>query len=223
MFGDDHIAESGARGYPQRLISPFLLLKLPIWRWCVVIAVRSGATTQQHNNNKNIMAKPSPATTTIKPASLSTQTTSAGYTPEAWEQLEHQRQLLLEDHMAQLFTKSIPHRDALREIERQFIAAAGNAKSAHRKLLLLAVKNAGENGLLLADARKFIPEQKDLEDARDYLIRTIDENGNETTPLIGERQGKKNALRLFFIKQEDKKTEAPKGTGETEGNNETEE
>ena len=145
------------------------------------------------------MAKPSPVTTTIKPQGLSTQTQSLGSTAEEFSEIEKKFHAMKKDQQVRLFEQALPHHEALRKIEREFSKLSDDPVTAKREMLLLAIKAAGKKGLLLANARPFVPDPVDLTDARDFLKRTEDEDENKIEPVIKEVRGDNNELRLFLI------------------------
>lgn len=148
------------------------------------------------------MAKPSPVSTTIKPQGLSTQTQSLGSTAEEFSEIEKKFHAMKKDQQVRLFEQALPHHEALRKIEREFTKLSDDPVTAKREMLLLAIKAAGKKGLLLANARPFVPDPVELTDARDFLKRTEDEDENKIEPVIKEVRGDNNELRIFLIEIE---------------------
>lgn len=147
----------------------------------------------------------SPKGTVSKPALKALAT---AYTPEAWEQLEQQRKLMLENHITVLFQERVSLDDLVIQVNKKLLVAIGDPSKVSQKILHLAVKNAGEEGLALADARRYVPDPTDLNEAREFLLVPKDENGEDMTPMIKEKRGKNNEIRLFLVEQEDEEEAA---------------
>ena len=86
----------------------------------------------------------------------------------------------------------------------EVLKTVGSEFEANHMLLLYAVENAGENGLPLSKARRYIPENKDLEDARNYLTGQPDKD-KRWAPIaakVAEKRGKNNEIILYPVKAE---------------------
>lgn len=140
----------------------------------------------------------------VKPATkpaLKIQTTE--YSPEAWDELELKRILMREHRIGQLFQERLDLDHLTMEVEKKLKATVGDPKKTNLKILHLAVKNAGVLGLALADARRYVPDPTDLGETRDFLLAPKDDDGADMPPLIKEKRGKNNEIRLFLVEQED--------------------
>ncbi|MEQ1859387.1 MAG: hypothetical protein ABMA13_05580 [Chthoniobacteraceae bacterium] len=131
------------------------------------------------------------------------QAATAVYSDEAWEKLELQRMAMKENRIGQLFDEMSGYHLNITGIERKLIAAVGDPEKANEKLLLLAVRKAGKEGILLSDARRYVRDPNDLNAARERLLAPKDEAGNPTPPLIYEKRSKNNELRIYAVEQED--------------------
>jgi hypothetical protein len=68
--------------------------------------------------------------------------------------------------------------------------------------LLLAVKQAGADGLLMLDAVSLFPNSNNGTTASGLLMRTENDDGRSIAPLIKLLPGKDNRPRLFYINRE---------------------
>lgn len=160
------------------------------------------------------MAKP--LTTVVKPEVPATTAPTPEYSDAAWLEIELKRSLMKQHRLGQVFCRMAAQIELFQKFDKEFESVAGDAKSANREKLRLAVKNAGPTGLALAYANFLIRDTKDLTEARKFLMRTKDEDGNEIAPVIREVRGKNNETTLFFIEAEDNEASVEEGDDESE-------
>ena len=127
---------------------------------------------------------------------------TTAYSPEAWDELELQRILMREHRIGQLFQERANLDLAVMEVEKKLKATVGDPKKTNQKILHLAIKDAGDSGLALADARRYVSDPTDLGEARDFLLAPKDDDGADMPPMINEKRGKNNEIRLFLVEQE---------------------
>ena len=129
---------------------------------------------------------------------------TAAYSAEAWEQLEAQRQKMLDariEHHFALLTQCV---DGVKTAEGEILKAVGTQEKAHERIVLLAAKGAGTDGMPLSELRRFIPDPNHLNKARETLLGAKDKNGKPMLPvLIEERRGENNEMRIFVLNPPD--------------------
>lgn len=107
-----------------------------------------------------------------------------------------------EHRIGELFKERLDLDHLTMEVEKKLKATVGDPKKTNQKILHLAVNNAGVSGLALADARRYVPDPTDLGEAREFLLAPKDDDGADMPPMINEKRGKNNEIRLFLVEQE---------------------
>lgn len=161
---------------------------------------------QRKNLEREIIATMAPQTKPVAKAAATAQPGSSAIPDGAtdadtYEELFAKLEARKGERIDVLFTTRVEQNESVKATEAELFKIINDPEKQDEHLLMLAVNHAGDNGLPLSEARLFIREPNDLNKVRKSLLERKDENGNEA-PLIREKQGKNNKLRIFAVKQE---------------------